>query len=209
MRLFYLQIIWMGIIIFILTNPIYSQEVEWEGYYLHKPSNKSLVLEKAQKGIMVKGFITDTWRFFKKKRTGIFIDNRGNRIELIGNGKIIYVQFNSRRGLNFYQKKNKQAAIDSHHFPQDDFFSSYSLEGLWKDYDQNIYLIVVETREGIKVRLQNSTTWYAYLHQNNDYFYNPDTGNKYKFQNNVLQYFHRNESHQLTFHKISDNFDGY
>jgi hypothetical protein len=183
-----------------------------EKIYFHKPTGKTLHVERVEQGLLVKGWFSDKKRLFERIRKGLFIDFKGNRIEIKNDHELVYVKRNSRKGLVFTQEFSRdhygQANIRENQSSVNDC-NQLNIEGLWFDRETNTYLVVVSTREGIKVRLKDSRIWYTYIVKGNEFTFQSNEGHSYVFQNGILQYFHNDAINQMTFYKISDSFDGY
>ncbi|MBK8620213.1 MAG: hypothetical protein IPN79_00230 [Saprospiraceae bacterium] len=192
--------------LFVFTPQVsHSQSNVLGGEYVHVPNSKSIFIERIQNGILYKSKPNAPWVFFEKQRNNLFLDRKGNRIEVVNHDEIIFVKRNSRRGLHFVKIFPQ---YDENTIPYENNISQRP-EGLWFDDQTDTYLVVVETRDGIKVRLKDSRLWYNYQNsgQNNTYF--SAEGNSYIWNGQTLEYFHQNNTFNLRFYKIADNFDGF
>ncbi|MBK8080732.1 MAG: hypothetical protein IPK25_10855 [Saprospiraceae bacterium] len=198
--------------IFVWSNEEILQKQNIEKLYFHKPTGKVLSIERVEQGLLVKGWFSDKKRFFGRVKKGYFVDFEGNRIELKNISELVYVKRNSRKGLVFTQEDisiNSTGTYVSELKAPLETYNHFNIEGLWYEDESDTYLIVVSTREGIKVRLKVSRTWFSYLFGENDDSFYSEKGHFYVFQNGILRYFHNDGINRMTFNKISESFDGY
>lgn len=206
MRIFILFTYLTVFLFTVFTQVSYGQSNVLSGEYVHIPNSKSIFIERIQNGILFKSKPNGAWIFFEKQRNNLFFDKKGNRIEVVNHDEIIFVKRNSRRGLHYIKVVD---IPDPNHLIPDEKGVSSRPEGLWFDEKTDTYLIVVETRDGIKVRLKDSRLWYSYYRTNQPGSFVSDDGKSYVWNGLTLEYFHTGNQFRLHFYKIADDFTGY
>ena len=160
----------------------------FNGVFFHGPSGDYLIVEEGNGGFLVKRKEEDKWTLFNLAKSGEYFDRRGNRIEIWNQSKIVYVPVRSRRGRVYFltEPENNRPGIERK--PQNNSPVLSGLEGLWYNDSPGIYLVVVETRDGIKARLKDERKWVSYVWQKNEGIYLSDEGNYYYVKDNTLIY---------------------
>jgi hypothetical protein len=190
----------------VITQVSYGQSNVLSGEYVHVPKSKSIFIERIHNGILFKSKPNGAWIFFEKQRNNLFFDKKGNRIEVVSHDEIIFIKRNSRRGLHYIKVVD---IPDTSQLIPNENGASARPEGLWFDEKTDTYLIVVETRDGIKVRLKDSRLWYSYYLTNQPGTFVSDDGKSYVWNGLTLEYFHTENQFRLHFYKIADDFTGY
>jgi len=186
------------------------------GKYYHKPTNRLIVLEKTNSGILVQGISKKGLVHFDRVGKRLFMDKNGNRIEIKQKRKITFVAKNSRRGQIFFKVQENQGLISntpiqnqgtpiSAHTPN----KKINLEGVWHSYSIGEDLIIVETRDGLKARLKKEKKWHVYYRTSeNMSTFTSNDGNTYVINSDgSLNYYHKNQSNPLVFEKKSEFID--
>lgn len=182
-----------------------AQEIS---YFYHKPTDSYLEIQTADRGLLVKRTYDKQWVVFARRKPGLFFDKSGNRIEKWNENKLSYVPVRSKSGRIYtrWTENDFKPNVLNEAFKVNNLMDP---EGLWYCKSHDIYLIVVETREGLKARLKDERKWENYIKQPNANIFKSETGNQYVLNERFLDYFHRDSNHRLEFEKISDSFDGY
>lgn len=190
---------------FLLIPGLVGQEVR---YFYHKPTDTFLEVQEADRGILVKKHQNKQWIVFSRRKPGLFFDKSGNRIEMWNENKLSYVPARSKTGRIYTRWQENEFIPGQINNPTPDKIEVRP-EGLWYCKTQDIYLIVVETREGLKARLKDERKWENYKMQGNSNIFVSEKGNQYSLNQASMVYFHNDGKHKLDFEKISDTFDGY
>lgn len=188
-----------------------AAQVPVEGVFCHPPTGDCIKVQPAEGGILVKRSVQKSWRLFSRADKNIYFDRKADRIEVLSPVELVFVKNNSVKGLHyvFQELVENNNPQQNWIYQPGNYPNLQRMEGLWFSDQYQEYLIVVETREGIKVRLKDTRLWYNYNSAgNNDHFVD-GYNNKYIFRGEELIYFHHDGLHSIVFRKISDDFDGY
>jgi hypothetical protein len=217
------------ILLFVLFNFTFNTQAQSnipDGVWYNKYSDRLVLAESTNGGILVKGIhASNRWTFYNYIRPGVYEDSYRNRISFRNPRKWIYKSRTNSRKLTFVQIERRPAATPladrterrtydadkntDRPAPPVNNQKLPALEGTWYAEAMKSYVYITETRDGLKARLKDSTSWYIYeINPIDDKEFITSSGSRYyRMQDGTLVWTSKENNRNLILVKVSDDFD--